>query len=158
MEGLNDSTRTAAVTESITDGGVVGQVRHATRQVRVRALLSALGEDALESGLSWLKAALDPDYCGTHGNSCGGADSCFFTACPPTKESIVSEALVWSPPVYNRATNPSFEDAAAIPAGGEQSTEWAVSGTHSLYVPPGQGALYPELTLFPSPTLYPMGT
>jgi hypothetical protein len=112
-----DSTRTASIAEGITDGGVVGQVRHAVRQTRVRALLSAIGEDALESGLAWLKAALDPDFCGTHGNSCGASDSCFYTACPPTKESVVTKSVIWDPiPVINYHPNPSFETPSGAPA------------------------------------------
>lgn len=117
VEGLMDSTRTASISEGITDGGVVGQVRHAVRQTRVRALLSAVGEDALESGLAWLKAALDPDFCGTHGNSCGASDSCFYTACPPTKESVVTKTVIWDPiPVVNYHPNPSFETPTGAPA------------------------------------------
>lgn len=85
IENLSDSTRSATVAEGITDGGVVGIVRHAVRQVRVRAILSAWGEDALEAGLSWLDAALQPEVCSTHGNSCGSADMCFFVACPPER-------------------------------------------------------------------------
>jgi hypothetical protein len=83
VEGLPDSTRTASIAEGIADGGVVGNVRHAVRQVRVRALLSARGEDALDAGFSWLDAALQPDECGMHGNACGAVDVCFFVACPP---------------------------------------------------------------------------
>jgi hypothetical protein len=117
VEGLMDSTRTASIAEGVTDGGVVGQVRHAVRQTRYRALLSAIGEDALESGLAWLKAALDPDFCGTHGNSCGAVDSCFFTACPPQKKNVVTKTIQWAtPPVINLATNPSFETAAGAPS------------------------------------------
>lgn len=116
IEGLNDSTRTAQISEGITDGGVVGRVRHAVRQVRVRALLSGNGEDALEAGLDWLKAALDPDSCGTHGNSCGAVDSCFYTACPPERSTFDTGSWVDTPPIEdwvvantNLATNPSFE-------------------------------------------------
>jgi hypothetical protein len=116
IEGLNDSTREATVREGITDGGTVSRVRHAVRQVRARVLLSALGEDALEAGLGWLKAALDPDFCGTHGNSCGAVDSCFFTACPPTKASITTKTPVWGEPDTNLVTNPSFETPAGAPS------------------------------------------
>lgn len=111
IEGLMDSTRTASIAEGIVDGGVIGQVRHAVRQSRVRVLLSALGEDALESGLAWLKAALDPEYCGIHGSSCGATDSCFFIACPPSRSEITSLLPIWNTPVINLALNPSMETA-----------------------------------------------
>ena len=91
VEGVSDSTREAEVSEGILDGGVVGNVRHATRSVRVRAVLSALGEDALEAGLSWLNAALDPNSCGTHGSSCGAVDVCFFASCPPPIDDLSDE-------------------------------------------------------------------
>lgn len=146
IEGLNDSTRTATIAEGVTDGGVIGGVRHAVRQVRVRALLSGLGEDALESGLSWLKAALDPDSCGTHGNSCGAADSCFYVACPPTRAQVVKPEAFWNTAVTNLATNPSFEtEAGGVVAGVDtvpglatlsSSTDWTSTGSKSLRITP----------------------
>lgn len=87
MENMTDSTRTASVTEGILDGGVVGRVRREVREVRIRAMLIAEGDDALEEGLSWLKAALDPESCGTHGDACGSADVCFYTACPEPRRT-----------------------------------------------------------------------
>lgn len=82
IENLNSSTRSASVTEGILDGGVVGRVRHATREVRVRALAVAEGEDALEFGLNWLSAALDQDGCSQHGSTCGATDVTLLAACP----------------------------------------------------------------------------
>jgi hypothetical protein len=82
IENLNSSTRTASVTEGILDGGAVGLVRHATREVRTRALLVAEGDDALEYGLAWLSSALATDDCSTHGSTCGAADLSFFAYCP----------------------------------------------------------------------------
>lgn len=143
VDGLMDSTRTASISEGITDGGVVGQVRHSVRQTRVRALLSALGQDALESGLAWLKAALDPEYCGIHGSSCGATDSCFFTACPPARSEVTSPGPIWNGPLTNLAKNPSFETAVggvvsnvspppADQAVGTQTTDSPSRGTHAL--------------------------
>lgn len=83
IENMNSSTRTASVTEGILDGGVVGLVRHSSREMRVRALLVSDGEDALEYGLSWLSSALAADGCSTHGASCGAVDMNFFGSCPP---------------------------------------------------------------------------
>jgi hypothetical protein len=84
ITGIPDSTRTAAVLESVGDGGVVGTTRKSTKTVRVRALLSAAGGDALDFGMAWLSAALDPGACGQHGVQCGSADLQFFSAIPPS--------------------------------------------------------------------------
>ncbi len=117
IEGITDSTRTGTVAEGITDGGVVGQIRHAVRQVRARVLLSARGEDALESGLSWLDAALEPDACGQHGASCGAVDACFYIACPPAREDITVDSIVWNDPLTNHFTNPRAVAAGSNPWG-----------------------------------------
>lgn len=85
MAGLNDSTRSASVTEGIDDGAQIGRTRKGARQVRVRAILLAKGRDALDYGVAWLNAALDPDACGQHGTGCGTTDLEFGTACPPAR-------------------------------------------------------------------------
>lgn len=112
IEGVPDSTREAGVAEAILDGGVVGRVRNRTRRMRVRAVLSAIGEDALEAGFAWLDKALRPGRCGMHADACGAADSRFFVACPPERADITMPDQVWNDPVTNLATNPSFEAAA----------------------------------------------
>ncbi len=86
VAGLNDSTRSASVTEGIDDGAVVGRTRKGSRQVRVRAILLARGRDALDYGVAWLNASLDPDACGQHGTGCGSTDLEFLTDCPPARE------------------------------------------------------------------------
>lgn len=86
MRNIYDSTLFAEVTEGITDGGVVGAARRAGRSVRVRAWLSASGEDALEYGMAWLSSALSGSVCAQHGTTCGGASAQFFVACPPARE------------------------------------------------------------------------
>lgn len=85
VSGLNDSTRSAPVIESIDDGAVIGRTRKGSRQVRIRAILLAQGRDALDYGIAWLNAALDPDSCGQHGMGCGTTDLEFFTDCPPPR-------------------------------------------------------------------------
>lgn len=85
ITGISDSTRVASIAEGILDGGVVQGGRHAVRQVRARAMLIGRGEDALEAGMSWLQAALEPSECSMHGGMCGSADVCFFAACPPVR-------------------------------------------------------------------------
>lgn len=85
MAGLQDSTGSAPVTEGVADGGVIGRTRKGVREVRVTATLAALGKDALEYGLSWLAAALEPGACGQHGDACGTTDVDFFVDCPPER-------------------------------------------------------------------------
>jgi hypothetical protein len=83
ISGLSDSTRSAVITQKITDGAQVSGYRHASREVRVRALLTARGMDALEYGMTWLRSVLEPNACGVHGGDCGSADFQFFVDCPP---------------------------------------------------------------------------
>jgi hypothetical protein len=91
VAGLNDSTRSASVTEGIDDGAVVGRTRKGSRQVRVRAMLLARGRDALDYGVAWLNASLDPDACGQHGTGCGSTDLEFLTDCPPARSIGASD-------------------------------------------------------------------
>lgn len=92
VSGLNDSTRSAPVVESIDDGAVIGRTRKGSRQVRIRAILVAQGRDALDYGIAWLNSALDPDGCGQHGTGCGTTDLQFLTDCPPPRGVVETDA------------------------------------------------------------------
>lgn len=83
MRGLGDSTRQAIVTQKNGAGAQVSGYRHASREVRVRAYLTARGMDALEAGMTWLRNVLEPDACGMHGGACGTSEMEFFVANPP---------------------------------------------------------------------------
>lgn len=83
IQGRHDSTRRMSITQSIGDGGVLADKRHATKEFRITAAVLAVGEDALSFGLDWLNARLEPGSCGQHGNACGLADLTFFETCPP---------------------------------------------------------------------------
>lgn len=98
MEGVSDSTRSAVVTEKVLDGAQVSGYRHTSRSVRIRALLTAKGEDALEYGMTWLRNVLEPNACGMHGSDmhsggslCGSSDFSFFVSCPPAKEEAETD-------------------------------------------------------------------
>lgn len=82
VTGIDGSTRTAATVEAIGNGGMTGRVRHASKAVRVTALLVAEDALALEAGATWLSRALDSDDCGSEGGSCSGAPLCFYAAKP----------------------------------------------------------------------------
>jgi len=84
-----DSTRTVSRTESITDGGVLGRTRKATKTMRVRGLLMGRGRLAIEYGQAWLSAAVDPNACGQHGTECGLTDLQWFADCPPDRGTVV---------------------------------------------------------------------
>lgn len=100
VTGLNDSTRSASVMESIDDGATIGRTRKGARSVRVRAMLLARGRDALDYGVSWLNSALDPDACGQHGTGCGTTDLEYLTDCPPARAEGESDE------VYAARVNP----------------------------------------------------
>lgn len=108
LAGLSDSTREASVTERTGDGAVVTGYRHGSREVRVRAWMTANGKDALEYGMTWLRNVLEPNACGMHGGSCGASDSAFFVDCPPARrmEQAYTE---WETVATNRGANPSLE-------------------------------------------------
>ena len=86
IDNVQDSTRTASITERFRDGGVIGRTRRAAREVIVTALLLGRGADAIDYGIQWLSAALDTDGCGQHSSRCGLTDVEFFDACPPERE------------------------------------------------------------------------
>lgn len=79
MLGFEDSTRTAAIMESNSDGGTIGRTRRATREMRVSGWLLGASQAGCMAGLSWLKNALDGNQCATCDDS---DDICFLTACP----------------------------------------------------------------------------
>src|SRR5690606_33808882 len=108
ISGLNSSTRSADSTEGIEDGGTLGRTRKSMMSARGRPTLLAEGRDALDYGVSWLNAALDPDACGQHGSGCGTTDMEFLTDCPPER-GTVREYTEWAEEHRNLATNPSFE-------------------------------------------------
>ncbi|QHB37026.1 minor tail protein [Microbacterium phage Matzah] len=108
ITGVYDSTRSASVVEGVDDGGRVGRVRKRARQVKVKALLMAQGRDALEYGMAWMNAALDPGACGQHGDTCGSTDLEFFVDCPPAR-GTVQEWTAWADSTRNKVANGSME-------------------------------------------------
>jgi hypothetical protein len=81
VSGMTDSTATVTVTESIGEGGTVSAVRRATKEIRVSGMLFAGSQIALNRGKSWLRNISLGPACES-GTGCGGADLCFFAACP----------------------------------------------------------------------------
>jgi hypothetical protein len=128
--GLSDSTRSAVVTESNGDGATVSGYRHGSREVRVRAWMTALGTDALEYGMTWLRNVLEPNACGQHGGTCGEADAAFFVDCPPERR-VETAYTNWVTEGVNLHPNPSVEAAVTVSqwANGNQGTGGVSTGT-----------------------------
>jgi hypothetical protein len=85
---VQDSTRSVALTEGIVDGGVIGRTRKGMKRMRLHAVLIGEGRDALDYGMAWLNAVIDPDACGQVSEKCGTADLDWFVECPPARDSF----------------------------------------------------------------------
>lgn len=82
ITGIGDSTMGATVTEGTLAGGSVGSQRDGTRPIRVRGLLIGENQEAVQSGLTWLRNAIHTNACGLHGDACGYSDLRYFLAPP----------------------------------------------------------------------------
>lgn len=80
ISGLEDSSRTADVTEYISDGGSAGRIRHATRSAVFNGLILAASEAGAEYGMAWLRSATLPSPCDSPGVF--GADLCYLSSEP----------------------------------------------------------------------------
>ena len=140
---VSSSTRQGSFTEGILPGGVPGRSRHAGRTFRVRAWLTANGQDALEAGQSWLDAALEANNCSTHpGGSCGATDATFFTACPPARKTIPGFSP-WRQVAENLFPNPN------LVGDGSRVTVW-----ENLFTNPGFETAQAGSTTIPEQTIY----
>lgn len=83
MTGMEDSTRSASVTEFTTDGGNPGRIRHTTRSMVFSAALIGEDEWAMEYGFKWLKRALMGQNCApSTADSCWGRRLRFLSGDP----------------------------------------------------------------------------
>jgi hypothetical protein len=82
ITGLEDSTRDAQVSESITDGGVVQRIRHATKSMVFEVAFLAGSEGAAAYGFNWFKKVLNGFGCEQPSLTCGGAVLEYFSAAP----------------------------------------------------------------------------
>jgi hypothetical protein len=83
VTGLEDSTRSGTVVESISDGGTVGRIRHTTKTVVFNVALVGDNECAVEYGARWLRRLLLGAACGTQvSEACAGEDLCYLS-CEP---------------------------------------------------------------------------
>lgn len=82
VEGFDDGTTTATVTELMGPGAAISVPRRASRQLRVSGLLVGRTDAALSYGMVWLRNALLGNSCSDQ-LACTGDHLCYFTACPP---------------------------------------------------------------------------
>lgn len=80
IEGLDDSTVSATVTESLGAGGYINSPRAGTREVRVRGVLVAGTDLGLRAGMVWLNEALTANPC--EDGNCAGRQMSFYAGCP----------------------------------------------------------------------------
>lgn len=81
VTGIEDSTRTAQVIESIGEGGVVGRGRNGSKTVVFNTVLLAGTEAAADYGITWLKQVLNGGVCGG-AQGCGTAELCYLSSVP----------------------------------------------------------------------------
>lgn len=83
VTGIEDSSRSSSVVESLGEGGVAGRLRHGTKSVVFNTILLAGNDAGAEYGIQWLKRALLGSACGvTSGSICNGADLCYLSSSP----------------------------------------------------------------------------
>jgi hypothetical protein len=82
ITGIEDSTVMASAVEALGDGGIVTIPRVATRTVVVAGMLIASDDNANDTGMNWLRAALRGSPCGPQTVGCTGDDVCFMLGCP----------------------------------------------------------------------------
>lgn len=80
VTGLNGTTRQSTVTELLSDGGVPGKARRASRTIGFSALLAGRTTASVEVGLEWLTTVLTGACSDDPG--CSGADLTAFIDCP----------------------------------------------------------------------------
>lgn len=82
IEGIENSTRQAAVTELMQDGAVHALPRHASKEVRVRGVMFAADDEGMSAGMAYLRSILDDQPCGPDTVDCTGRNLQFFMSCP----------------------------------------------------------------------------
>jgi hypothetical protein len=81
VSGIEDSSRTSNVVESLLDGGVPGGIRHATKAVVFNGVLLATSEAGADYGRRWLSRVLLGAGCGP-GADCFGSTLCYLSSAP----------------------------------------------------------------------------
>jgi hypothetical protein len=80
VEGIDDATVGASITELTTDGAVISRPRRSSRAMRFSGLLIGASDKGLDVGMAWLKSVLGGSECSA--GDCGGDDLCYLATCP----------------------------------------------------------------------------
>lgn len=88
ITGLEDSSRTAEVTQNVNDGGYVSPMRHSAKSVVFECALVGETECAVEAGMNWLRSVLIAGPCD---DSSGGADLCYLSCEPCVPATCVGD-------------------------------------------------------------------
>lgn len=95
IQGIDNGTATAQVTESTLDGGTVGRIRHTTKTMVFNVALMGRNECATEAGFRWLKRVLEGNVCSQSGSYCAGDNLCYLS-CEPTCVYHQPCPIVWT--------------------------------------------------------------
>lgn len=83
VTGIEDSTRSAEVTENTGDGGVPSRMRNSSKTLVFSAIILATTDAGASYGIRWLKSVLVTGPCGSQGSAtCPGADLCYLDSSP----------------------------------------------------------------------------
>jgi hypothetical protein len=117
VTGIEDSTRSGDVTESVGDGGVTGRLRHGTRAVVFNAILVGASDAAVEYGSRWLRRLLLGAACGSTATAaCSGDDLCYLAAEPFLDWSESGDATECLPPLMRTLHRVVFNTGPTITA------------------------------------------
>lgn len=154
VTGIEDSTRTAEIIESVLDGGRVGRVRHGTKSVVFSAALVGASDCAVEYGLRWLRRVLLGAACGTSvSEACAGEDLCYLI-CEPVLDwtsGTILDALDCLDPLVRSLrqvvfhTGPTVTSKAVMADGG---AAWTISMTATAGTPWEFGLEFPIIEGF----------
>lgn len=150
ITGADDSVRTANVTEAISDGGVIGPLRQATRAIVVNGMLIGMDECSVQAGMSWLRWALLGGHCEER-PECTGDDLCFLACCPaicPDDKDYPDDCLDDYIRMFRLATVTEGPTVSAKHTMGDGGTAWEVQFTITCGVPWSYGA---EQVIYDSP-------
>lgn len=99
ITGIEDSSRTSTVTESIRDGGYTGRIRLATKSVVFSGILIGEDDAACMYGFRWLKQALTHGPCDDDATGCFGDDLCYLDSEPAVNPDNMEYQIVTGDPI-----------------------------------------------------------
>lgn len=93
VSGIEDSTRSSVVVESVGDGGIPGRVRHSSKAVVFSVALVGEDDGAVDAGLRWLRQLLLGSACGNRATqTCNGDTMCYLSAQPQLNWDVEGDA------------------------------------------------------------------